>query len=163
MAERDLKIFEDDTILLDLAVKQLSRSENFQNVFKKIGSQRRKKILREPINERGDTLLHLAVILDSKTAVEELLTLEVDVNAENCDKATPLYYVKSRTVAKRLVRKGANINAKDFEGTSILTAAVLRGNNSIVRFLLKNKANSVDTKKYLHLPPSCDDRELFNI
>lgn len=159
----DLKNFENNSVILDLAEKQLRKLKHFQGIFEDMEDDRIKGILCERVNEDGDTLLHLAVFRDAKTAVDELIALGADVNAENYIKATPLYFAKSSKVAKRLMSKGADINAKDIHGRSVLTASVLRENFSVIKYLLKNNADSQDTKKYFRLPPDCDDSELFQI
>jgi len=83
-------------------------------------------------NERGDTLLHLAMMRGSPEVVKFLVSKGADVNAKDSNGGTPLHWVAGERmhtrehveVAKFLVSQGADVNAKNSNGETPLDVKI---------------------------------------
>ena len=100
----------------------------------------------------GTIPLQLACQADAIDAVRLLLALGADasrvythvsrVDGRVFRDRFPLLYVQSAAVARVLLDAGADINAADGNGETVLASAVLRGNIDLCRFLLEQGARS---------------------
>jgi ankyrin repeat protein len=61
----------------------------------------------------GETALHMAVLRDSREAVQRLLAAGADPNRPDCDGWTPLFGAQSREAIFALRKAGAKIDAND--------------------------------------------------
>ena len=98
----------------------------------------------------GYTLLHLAAEHNAKDIVEQILEQDlIDIdNQDNHIKDTPLHvalYHSCTDIAKLLIRKGANVNLKNFFYKVPLHEASYLGYFDIVQMLLDKGAN-IDEK-----------------
>ena len=119
------------------------------------------------------TLLHTAATAGSKDMVELLVTKGADVNAEDSEGGTPLWYAKGKNhtdvvellnkygarsempvqalldavrdgrieQVKTLIEKGANMNARDYQGRTPLHLAAAKGDTDIAELLVKGGAD----------------------
>ncbi len=102
-----------------------------------------------PASARGDEYLlpvHLAVLQENLPAVKEMLDIDQDVNARTAPtQKTPLH-LAARTgtveMARILLRRGAELNARDHWGMTPLHEAAEAGRPDMVDFLLTMGANS---------------------
>lgn len=69
---------------------------------------------------KGQTALHVQVDMDHGDIVNLLLMNNASPNVPDKHQRTPLFFAKSAKIAEYLVKAGADINAKDDEGNSIL-------------------------------------------
>lgn len=94
-------------------------------------------------DERGSTPLMYAAALGNMGAFKLLLDSGVDVNAANAFDATALMWCANQPdMVRRLLAKGADVNAKSKMGrTPLLIAATYSGNTTVVRLLLAKGAN----------------------
>ncbi|HWN45401.1 MAG TPA: PQQ-binding-like beta-propeller repeat protein [Thermoanaerobaculia bacterium] len=94
--------------------------------------------------------------------VDALLAAGVPVDAPARYGQTPLYFAAEKghlAVAKRLVERGANVNAKDgFFGASALEMALQGGHNELVRHLLAHGAEDATSALWAALEN--DDLEM---
>lgn len=75
-----------------------------------------KKGAKVDLTSTGDTALHAAVGADARECVELLLAAGADVNAQDVDGWTPLFFVRSREMISRLKSAGANSSVGDPSG-----------------------------------------------
>lgn len=93
------------------------------------------------VEPSGWTLLHFAAFA-GQTAVVELLVsagADLEARAQNRFLNTPLQVAmltEQEEVARRLIAKGANVNARQDKGFTPLHEAALLGNRSLIRLLL---------------------------
>lgn len=139
----------------------LYKFPDFQGIFRNMEEEKKKKILSESINNYRTTLLHFSVSLNKKKAVKELLEAGANVNVRDDLGLTPLHLASTVHIAQLLVDNGADINAKDNSGNSVLTAAINMCNPDVFDFLIKQKADSQFEKKRFSLLPNCTDKELI--
>jgi len=104
-------------------------------------------------DKNGWTALHLAAYARSKSVFSLLLDQEnVDVNVQNDSGSTPLHYFAKQfdsniyneddeRLVRKVLRKGADVNARNLNGETPLLFACLAKNLSVVRCLLDHKAN----------------------
>lgn len=96
-------------------------------------------------NRFGETPLMLAAIRGNKDAVERLIRVGAQINRQGW---SPLHYAASGTsdaqveIAKLLLAKGANINARSPNGTTPLMMAAGNGSAQMVQFLLESGADA---------------------
>ncbi|XP_064909556.1 ankyrin repeat domain-containing protein 7-like [Columba livia] len=91
----------------------------------------------------GNTALHLAAIMPSKSMVELLLEHNAHIDAQNDLGYTPLTVavIKHREeMVEFLLQKGADANARDKRQRTILKIAVYAGNANAARLLLQHGA-----------------------
>lgn len=97
------------------------------------------------MNEQGLTELHLAAYDGELDWVQNCLRGGLDVHARDKDGYTPLHWVadmgivngEREAIVAALIEAGADVNAKDFAGRSVLTVAKSVGNENIVRQLVE--------------------------
>jgi ankyrin repeat protein/L-ascorbate metabolism protein UlaG (beta-lactamase superfamily) len=98
----------------------------------------------------GDfTLLHDAVFSGRPEAVEYLLDQGLDIEAHGAQVGTPLVLAVdfgSLPSAAALVRRGANVNAVDKNGISVLRYAVMKGANDLIPLILGRGADIAATE-----------------
>ena len=95
----------------------------------------------------GVNVLHLAAAGGSEDIVRLSLDRGFDVNlrVEGGKRLTPLMFAARMghpIVVKLLLERGAEVDATDNDGNSILAHAAARGNESVVRILLDNGART---------------------
>ena len=107
----------------------------------------------EKKSKGGFSPLHLAVFADISTA-EMLLDARTDVNIANDFGAIPMHYVTSRTrsLIKRMVGLGADIEKRDSSGDTPLLYACRRGVAHAVKELLACGADINVRDIYGHTP-----------
>lgn len=94
-------------------------------------------------NDIGSTPLHYAVVNNSKSAVEVLLAAKADPNEKDKFGIVPLFSSWDKEMAELLYSKGANINAQNVEGDTLLHRAVMEGAVATVEwFLSKSSADA---------------------
>ena len=109
-------------------------------------------------SSNGSTVLHFASQLSNQEVVEFLLKLnEISVNATDNSNQTPLMYacikVGRLDNIKMLIQNGADIQARDCNGLTVLHIASVSSNQEVVEFLLKLNEISVNaTANYNHTP-----------
>jgi|GEM_PF-6098669 len=100
----------------------------------------------------GITPLYRAVVLDRRRNVAMLLDQGADPNfrftfSSRVDHRhiepdrTALFYAKSADIAEMLVDAGANPNAADADGVTVLANAIVRGRVDVVRYLLTRRVD----------------------
>ena len=97
----------------------------------------------------GSTLLHYASRYSKQEIVESLLKLnQISVNATNNNQATPLMFACSNgghlDNMETLIQYGADINARDIDGETLLHYASRYSKQEIVEFLLKLNQISIN-------------------
>ena len=105
---------------------------------------------------RGNTPLHSAACYGDVEMVQVLLNLEADVNIPNNEKRSPLNYIPHNppdcgegpiffqslaNVARLLLDRGADINARNIWGSTPLHASTFMGRIEVVRVLLERGAD----------------------
>jgi ankyrin repeat protein len=86
----------------------------------------------------GKTPMHLAVEYGNQEGIEMLFAKGADVNAKDKDGSTPLHLADNQDVVKLLLVKGADVNAKDKDGSTPLHLA---DNEDVVKLLLAKGAD----------------------
>lgn len=145
------------TILLVLTQNSLySENMNEKNACEKLFSTIEQKdtasakilidqtCIKECLNTKNETPLHLAVRNYKSKLIKKLLAGGANPNIENFDGETPLHYGVKSWISfngiNLLLSHGANINAKDKNGQTPLHAAAERGRPEIANLLLANGA-----------------------
>lgn len=113
------------------------------NAYYKYSEDYSEQIYRPYTAEEGLSPLHIAAIFNSDKASKILLKKGADVNIKNNFGQTPLFKVKTKTMAKLLLSKGADINVKDHFGGTPLHEVV---NNPEIAKLLIEKGADVNAK-----------------
>jgi uncharacterized protein len=93
------------------------------------------------IDQNNGTLIHRAVASRSMDSLKLLLSLGADVNLRNKEGRTPLMAASTPQLIELLLAAGADINAKDNEGKTALMGAAYSGEITVVKCLLRNKAD----------------------
>ena len=106
----------------------------------------------------GSTLLHLASRYAEQEIVEFLLKLnQISVNATNNNQRTPLMFAcfdgGHLDNMKTLIQYGADINARDINGSTLLHFASRYAEQEIVEFLLKSNPISVNATNNIQATP----------
>lgn len=92
---------------------------------------------------KGDTALHLAVIMGKEWAVGKLIQRKCHINARNTLLHTPLYIAvdrKKTDIAKMLLENHADPNISDNFGMTPLHLAARQGNLDLVKYLVESQA-----------------------
>jgi len=94
----------------------------------------------EEKNQRGGTPLQEAIRLNNLDMVRYLLLKGADIETDFKEKGSVLFYAFSENtrpeIMEELLKKGADINAKDAEGYTILMKALQSNNPQLVNLLL---------------------------
>ena len=101
------------------------------------------------VDEEGKTLLHKAAGLANVTVAKFLVSKGADVNAKANNGCTPLFDAYKVTVAKFLVSKGANVNERDNIGDTPLHDVV---DIEVAQFLISKGANIEAKNNYGETP-----------
>lgn len=105
------------------------------------------------LDDRGFTLLHVAVEGDFKDIAEYVIQRGIEVNEPDSYGYRPLHLVKSKAMAELLISKGADVNLRDNYGLAPLHNAVLEGYREIMELLIARGAdiNAVENKGFTPL------------
>ncbi|WCR53691.1 MAG: Phosphocholine transferase AnkX [Wolbachia endosymbiont of Ctenocephalides orientis wCori] len=88
-------------------------------------------------DKQEKTPLHLAMQNDKKDIVEILLNHDkINVIIKDKDGLTPLRWAKDVGIVVSLIEKGANVNAKDNDGNTLLHLAAKDGHTAVVELLI---------------------------
>jgi len=93
------------------------------------------------VDQYYGTLIHRAVASRSMNSLKLLLSFGADVNLRNKEGRTPLMAASTPQLIELLLAAGADINAKDNEGKTALMGAAYSGELTVVKSLLRNKAD----------------------
>ena len=109
-------------------------------------------------SSNGSTILHFASRNSNQEVVEFLLKLnEISVNARDNRNRTPLMYACYDGVCldniKMLIQNGADIQASDSNGSTVLHFASSNSNQEVVEFLLKLNEISVNATNNFYKTP----------
>ena len=112
-------------------------------------------------DNNGSTVLHCASASSNQEVVEFLLKLnKISVNATNHFNQTPLMHAcvdgDRLDKIKMLLKNGANIQARDYYGSTVLHIASRNSKQEVVEFLLKLNEISVNATDNLNLTPLMD-------
>ena len=105
-------------------------------------------------NDSGETALHYAAMFRSVTGVRALLKAGADVNARASCRETPIMKLTwalgdgpTIPVAELLIQRGADVNATDDLGNTVLHLLSSSDDAPLVKYLLENGANPNITNK----------------
>ena len=112
-------------------------------------------------DNNGSTVLHCASASSNQEVVEFLLKLnKISVNATNHFNQTPLMHAcvdgDRLDKIKMLLKNGANIQARDYYGSTVLHIASRNSKQEVVEFLLKLNEISVNATDNLNITPLMD-------
>lgn len=105
-------------------------------------------------DEKGKTLLHLAVKTNNDRVIFELIERGADIEAgDTPGETTPLHYAAlgryGRSV-QALIEKKANVNARTKDGTTPLIFAAMTNDLAIAEMLMAHGADATATEKAGH-------------
>lgn len=112
----------------------------------------------EIVNARDDesekTPLHFAAEYGMAEVAEVLIRNKADVNAEDLDGWTPLYYTTNKEIAEMLIKNRANVNTEGLWKHTPLHEAAENGMTEVAEVLIRNRANvnarNINGKTPLH-------------
>jgi ankyrin repeat protein len=132
-----------------LAIKELTKSDSDMNI--------------RDVSEL--TPLHYAVSRNNKDSIHALLDRGADPNCADVTGQTPLFQARDVDVLRLLIRNGADVRAKDRDGTSLLHAFVSMDRADFAAILLEKgasvDANDNDGATPLHFAKSKDTASLL--
>lgn len=99
-------------------------------------------IIKDGESQKGNTLLHVAVKKRDDDMIRLLIRKGADVNAKNMKGNTALHYAAETGTAMILIKSGAHIDAKNKRGDTLLHKSAYNGMEDMVRVLLLNGADS---------------------
>ncbi|XP_067668072.1 serine/threonine-protein phosphatase 6 regulatory ankyrin repeat subunit A-like [Haliotis asinina] len=109
------------------------------------------------VDDLGRNILHVACLNDNADIAESLLSRGVaDIDSKDKKGTTPVMYAAeqgNKKVVDLLVSKGCNLSALEHLGRSIIHAACLSGNVSIVVDLLSHGIADIDSKDRMGRTP----------
>lgn len=112
----------------------------------------RKKLLENGADPNEKLYLHYALRTNNEEFFNDLLKTEIDVNIEDHNSKTPIFYCKKAEDAFKLVKKDAYINYQDDNGNTPLHQYYATGNIELVEALKKLGANEQITNIKGELP-----------
>jgi ankyrin repeat protein len=127
------------TALEELAFKTV-RDSSYSEFLKLLIT---KQFVSNPLNHKGQTLLHCAVICNNVIAVDILLDLRFDPNDTDDEERTALHFAVvngvHHQIISMLIKNNADINAKTERMETPLFLACSFNNVKAVELLLQNK------------------------
>jgi serine/threonine-protein phosphatase 6 regulatory ankyrin repeat subunit B len=105
----------------------------------------------------GRNALHFCAVYGQQKSIDILLEAGVNINVRDNDSSTPLDLVvspgpmdtvKKTETAAYFIKKGADVNARDKNGATLLHAAAYGGYNDIISLLIDHKADINAEDKY---------------
>ncbi len=132
----------------------------------------RNSVNRSNVNDKylpdGSTLLHTSSKLGNKEDTEYLISLNADVNSEDNNGRTPLFFAvkaQNEVIVNILINAGADPTAASIlDGVTPLDMAYASGNASIINSLkileVAGNVQPENTEKYAHSKPQ-SDQNLF--
>lgn len=150
-ADPNIKTSNDST-LLHLAVqknnleviKTLLRHKANPNILDKnqksplayaTSNEVRRRLLENGADPDENLYLHWALKTDNKEFFDDLLTVKINVNIEDANGRTPIFYCKDEESIIKLIKKNADILHEDKSGNTPLHYYSLIGNTKIVGLL----------------------------
>ena len=126
--------------------------------------------IKAPVNNEGETELHVVVRSNILSRAKDLIKTGVDVDAKCYLLETPLHKAvqqDQKDMVKILLENGASINEKNMYNETPLHKAVRNGNLDIVYILMKNNAR-IDLKDIhdhtpLYLAGKLDSKDIFKL
>jgi ankyrin repeat protein len=109
----------------------------------------------QQVDEKGQTLLHIAACYGQVKWVEELLKNGAQINTQDKEGGSPLHvaiHQHEPQVATLLMEKGAHVGQQDGKGNSPLHIAVMKGDMTCVDLLLGKGADPLLENKYNQSP-----------
>ena len=105
--------------------------------------------IKDKTDHFGDSLLHVIIpnITSKNKSIVNKILKQVDVNVENSNKQTPLFWAETKYQAELLVKKGADINRVEIKNRSVLTCAILGGRWEIANYLISLGAKLIVPQK----------------
>jgi len=86
----------------------------------------------------GGTPLHYAVGEGRNEIAKLLIAKGANVNAKDGNGSTPLHYANTKEIAEPLIAEGANVNAKNKDGKTPLDLAIQVRNTELAALLRKH-------------------------
>jgi len=94
--------------------------------------------------EKDEYKLHLAIVKEFNSEIDDLLKGKIDINYPAIDGVTPLQLAaeySKKEIVEKLIEHNADINLKDKYGRSVLHYAVKGNNVDIIDYFLKKGLN----------------------
>ena len=126
------------------------------------------------VDKSGKTILHYYstnnfdnVFDDANDSILSKLIKKINVNSIDNEGKTALHYACNQLTAQKLLKVGADINARDNEGETLflLCARKFKENKDIINFLLDNNTNvsivNNDKKNFFHIVCNYDECDEF--
>lgn len=120
--------------------------------IEKIESLYKKNFDLNLLNDNKESILHLCAKKGLNNSINWLITKDVDVNIQNADGSTPIFYAllgNNLSTLKLLHKNNANINHLNIHKRTVLQEAVISGKNGFFNYLLEHteKLNNCDIHK----------------
>lgn len=146
--------------MLSMVFNQICRRKN-EDAIKNFSQH--KLLLRHVDDEiEENTLLHHAVANDNLLAVKFLLEHGANVNYYSSGNA-PLHMAQSYEVAKQLIEKKADIEAKNQLKLTPLMAAYHGNELKVMHCLIENNADTKQLRSVLKVDSKYETRELLKV
>ena len=100
--------------------------------------------INDPLDNKGTTRLHLALIRDTPEAIAQLVKMGANLESRSADGSTPLHLAvasDNARIVSALLEAGADTETKSSDGLTALHYAAGTGNVDIARMLLKAGAD----------------------
>ena len=100
--------------------------------------------INDPLDNKGTTRLHLALIRDVPEAIAQLVKMGANLESRSADGSTPLHLAvasDNARIVSALLEAGADTETKSSDGLTALHYAAGTGNVDIARMLLKAGAD----------------------
>jgi hypothetical protein len=144
-----MKISEQKEFLLEvLKTSSISKLNEFVNAGGNIDMK---------LNGARQTILDLAVYEDKYDLVKQLIDIGADVNAQTHSGSTPIFSVKSIKVADLLINNGADLNATNKKGYSILYYLISSQEKELTAYLSEQMGERWDIDELKKVEPMEED------